>query len=239
MGINLQLASTLEPRSGVSTPMRKEFMSMQRRKFFLGAFASSAVLSGCMSPNAQVSDDAAPERGTPFSTLRDFSGEPFDVRRINRSRFDQSFLPTIVRSPFAEEAGTLVISTRTRHIYLIENDGQARRYGVAVGSAGYSWSGRAKVGRKAKWPAWHPTPSMRSITPGLPTRIPPGSENPLGARALYLFQGGRDTLYRIHGTSEPWTIGTEASSGCIRMFNEDVIDLYDRVAVDASVLVLH
>jgi lipoprotein-anchoring transpeptidase ErfK/SrfK len=178
------------------------------------------------------------DEGVPFSTLRDFSNEPHDVRRINRARFDQSFAPVIVPSPYTEHPGTIVINTRRRHLYLVETGGKARRYGVAVGNAGYGWSGRAVVGRKAAWPAWHPTPSMRAETPGLPVRVAPGAANPLGARALYLYRGGRDTLYRIHGTSEPWTIGTEASSGCIRMFNEDVIDLYERVAEGASVLVL-
>lgn len=212
-----------------------------RRMFVFGSLASVLALTGCVStPGTPEAPDIGrtEEAGVPFSTLRDFSSEPHDVRRINRARFDPAFAPAIVRSPYAERPGTVVINTRTRHLYLVEPNGLARRYGVAVGNAGYSWSGRAVVGRKAQWPAWHPTPSMRAQTPGLPARIAPGAANPLGARALYLYQGGRDTLYRIHGTSEPWTIGTQASSGCIRMFNEDVIDLYDRVAVGAAVVVL-
>lgn len=176
------------------------------------------------------------DRGTPFDTLRDYSAEPHPIRIINRARFDPAFAPTIVASPYDEAVGGVVIDTRTRLLYLIEPKGLARRYGVAVGDAGYAWSGRARVGRKATWPAWHPTPSMHAQGE-LPVRVAPGAHNPLGARALYLFQDGRDTLYRIHGTSEPWTIGTEASSGCIRMFNEDVIDLYDRVDVGATVIV--
>lgn len=176
------------------------------------------------------------QAGIPFSTLRDYSGEPHDVRRINRSRFDAAFMPTLVPSPYAERPGTIVIETSARQLYFIEAQGQARRYGIAVGDAGYAWSGRAQVGRKATWPAWHPTASMHAISQ-LPARVAPGAHNPLGARALYIFKGGRDTLYRIHGTSEPWTIGTRASSGCIRMFNEDVIDLYDRVAIGATVIV--
>lgn len=191
-----------------------------------------------MSAETQHRDAVQPGDGIVFSTQRDFSDEPHDVRQVNRARFDAGFAPMIVPSPYKEQPGTIVIDARSRHLYLTEAGDKARRYGIAVGDAGYGWSGRAVVGRKARWPAWYPTPSMRAETPGLPVRIAPGADNPLGARALYLHQGGKDTLYRIHGTSEPWTIGTEASSGCIRMFNEDVIDLYDRVLVGAPVLVL-
>lgn len=119
----------------------------------------------------------------------------------------------------------------------MEGGGKAKRYGVAVGESGRAWSGRATVGRKAVWPTWYPTDEMRASAPTLPRSIQAGNQNPLGARALYLYQSGKDTLYRIHGTSEPWTVGTEASSGCIRMLNEDVIDLYDRVVVGAPVVV--
>lgn len=211
---------------------------LKRRDVVLGGMAATLALTGCVSNEGAPAARPAPTEGIPFSTLRDFSTEPHDVRRINRARFDPGFAPMIVPSPYAERPGTVVVNTRSRHIYLIEAGGQARRYGVAVGDAGYAWAGRAVVGRKAHWPAWHPTPNMRAQTPGLPLRVAPGASNPLGARALYLYQGGRDTLYRIHGTSEPWTIGTQASSGCIRMFNEDVIDIYERVALGATVLVL-
>jgi len=207
-------------------------IGMGRRTFLLSASAS--ILGAC-APQVGSSIQSAQE-GTPFNTLRDYSGEPHDVRLINRARFDRAFIPTLMASPYDERPGTIVIETSARQLYLIEPEGLARRYGIAVGDAGYAWSGRARVGRKATWPAWHPTPSMRAASL-LPTRVAPGAHNPLGARALYLFEDGRDTLYRIHGTSEPWTIGTRASSGCIRMFNEDVIDLYDRVAVGATVIV--
>jgi len=207
-------------------------MMIGRRTFLLSASAS--MLVAC-TPQVGPSIQSA-EAGTPFNTLRDYTGEPYDVRQINRSRIDQAFLPTLVASPYSEPAGTIVIETSARQLYLIEPQGMARRYGIAVGDAGYAWSGRALVGRKVIWPAWYPTSSMRAASQ-LPARVAPGAHNPLGARALYLFKDGRDTLYRIHGTSEPWTIGTRASSGCIRMFNEDVIDLYDRVTVGATVIV--
>lgn len=211
---------------------------MIRRRDFLWSVAAgcTSVLASCTPRLDRKTALWTLERGTPFDTLRDYSAEPYTVRTINRARFDPAFAPTIVTSPYAEEKGAIVIDTQKRLLYLIEPQGRARRYGVAVGDAGYAWSGRSRVGRKATWPAWYPTPSMHAQSE-LPVRVAPGSHNPLGARALYLFEGGRDTLYRIHGTSEPWTIGTQASSGCIRMFNEDVIDLYDRVDVGASVIV--
>lgn len=166
-----------------------------------------------------------------------YADEPYEVLIVNRKKFDPRFLPTTVAAPRREPPGTILIDTANRFLYLIEKDGKAKRYGIAVGAAGYAWSGTAIVGRKAKWPAWYPTDEMHAATPGLPRRIEPGPRNPLGARALYLYKNGHDTLYRIHGTSEPWTIGTEASSGCIRMLNEDVIDLYDRVKDGARVIV--
>lgn len=169
--------------------------------------------------------------------IQAYAGEPFPALIVDRTKFDRRFWPAIVRAPETLPVGSILIDTQQRALYLFEPDGMARRYGIAVGASGHAWSGTAVVGRKATWPAWFPTDDMRDQTPGLPQRIEPGTHNPLGARALYLFQNGRDTLYRIHGTSEPWTIGTEASSGCIRMLNEDAIDLYDRIKPGATVMV--
>ncbi|CAM5770107.1 hypothetical protein LMIY3S_03061 [Labrys miyagiensis] len=166
-----------------------------------------------------------------------FSGERFPVRLINRTRFPADFAITEVDYPSQEPAGTVIVQTQTGKLYLIESNGKARRYTVAVGKAGYGWKGVAAIQRKSEWPAWYPTDDMLSTAPGMPRQIPPGPDNPLGARALYLYADGKDTLYRIHGTSEPWTIGTQASSGCIRMFNEDVIDLYARTRPGARVVV--
>lgn len=163
--------------------------------------------------------------------------EPFAVRPVNRNRFDPGLRPTLVANTSGLEPGSILVDTRSKHLYFVKSRATAIRFGIAVGKSGYSWKGGATVGRKAEWPAWYPTDDMRQATPGIPGRISPGADNPLGARALYLYQNGRDTLYRIHGTSEPWTIGTEASSGCIRMFNEDVIALYDMVGIGAVVIV--
>ncbi|WP_448955844.1 L,D-transpeptidase [Labrys neptuniae] len=195
----------------------------------MACFVAFAI-AGCAS-TPQLSGEALAQKQAAYAK------EPFEVRIVDRSKFGARFQPAVVVPSFSEPPGTIVIDTRERLLYLFQAGGTARRYGVAVGASGYAWSGEAVVGRKAAWPAWYPTDDMHSQAPGLPPRIEPGPQNPLGARAIYLFQNGKDTLYRIHGTSEPWTIGTEASSGCIRMLNEDVIDLFGRVTLGAHVIV--
>ena len=120
----------------------------------------------------------------------------------------------------------------------IEGGGRAVRYGIAVGRDGQRWTGEAVVGRMARWPSWTPTANMRRRNPNLPQRVAGGPQNPLGARAIYLYRDGRDTLYRIHGTNEPWSIGNAASSGCIRMLNEHVLELFGTVRNGARVIVL-
>lgn len=144
------------------------------------------------------------------------------------------FLPTILPYEGPHKPGTLIIDTTQRYLYLVEKEGTARRYGVGVGRPGFEWAGTHKVTRKAEWPDWRPPAAMRKRQPELPAFMPGGPNNPLGARALYL----GSTLYRIHGSNEPWTIGSAVSSGCIRMRNEDVMDLYNRVPVGAKVIVL-
>jgi lipoprotein-anchoring transpeptidase ErfK/SrfK len=148
------------------------------------------------------------------------------------------YLPQQVAYRGGEKPGTIIIDTTDNFLYLVESNGQARRYGVGTGKPGFEWAGTHKISRKAEWPDWRPPSQMiaRERAKGhyLPTYLPGGPENPLGARALYL----GSTLYRIHGTNQPWTIGGSVSSGCIRMRNEDVVDLYGRVAVGAKVVVM-
>ncbi len=144
----------------------------------------------------------------------------------------------VVPDPTGEPAGTLTINTRLRKLYYSLGDGQAVEYGIAVGKAGFAWKGDASIGRKAYWPGWTPPPEMIERRPELPDHMDGSLSNPLGARALYLFQGKTDTLFRIHGTNEPSSIGHAASSGCIRMHNADVIDLYGRVSKGARVVVM-
>ena len=134
------------------------------------------------------------------------------------------------------------MDTANRFLYLVETDSEARRYGIAVGKAGLAWSGTAEIGRKAEWPAWKPTKKMIRRNPKRYLRYANGlrgrGNNPLGSRALYLYSNGQDTSYRIHGTTEPWTIGLAVSNGCIRMTNEQVEDLYERAPIGAKVVVL-
>lgn len=144
------------------------------------------------------------------------------------------FLPQIVMYQTKEKAGTIVIDTNERFLYLVLDGGQALRYGVGVGRPGFEWAGVHKVTRKAEWPDWRPPEEMLQRRPELPRFMEGGPNNPLGARALYL----GSTLYRIHGSNEPWTIGQAVSSGCIRMRNEDVTDLYERVGVGTKVIVI-
>ncbi|MEZ5773418.1 MAG: L,D-transpeptidase [Hyphomicrobiaceae bacterium] len=146
-----------------------------------------------------------------------------------------------VNAPPGYRPGTIVVDPGARALFLIEPGGSAIRYAIGVGREGFGWSGRAVVGRKEVWPKWTPPAEMVARDP----RVRPfrngmlgGPDNPLGARALYLFQDGADTLYRLHGTAEPWSVGRRVSSGCIRLFNQDIIDLFDRVPVGTEVVVL-
>ena len=130
-----------------------------------------------------------------------------------------------------------MVDIDNRQLTLVQAEGTAIQYGIGVGKLGFSWKGEARVGRKGVWPDWSPTTTMVSLNPDLPRTLKGGVENPLGARALYLYQGNRDTLFRLHGTNEPWSIGEQMSSGCVRMLNEDIADLYERVPVGTRVLV--
>ena len=150
----------------------------------------------------------------------------------------EQFRRHIVDYPNKEPPGTILVNSDARYLYYVLPDGKAVRYGVAVGNEALAWSGVATVGRMTEWPDWIPTPDIRARLGPFPDRVPGGPANPLGSRALYLFQGKTDTLYRIHGTNQPQYIGQAVSSGCIRMTNEDVIDLYNRAKLGATVIVL-
>lgn len=166
--------------------------------------------------------------------------QPANMRpnKVVRSQIEPQFLPQTVAYETKHAPGTIVIDTNNRFLYLVTGNGQARRYGVGVGKPGFEWAGTHKVTRKAEWPRWVPPKEMiaREAAKGhfLPASMDGGPANPLGARAMYL----GSTLYRIHGTNAPWTIGSAVSSGCIRMRNEDVVDLYERVSVGTKVIVM-
>jgi lipoprotein-anchoring transpeptidase ErfK/SrfK len=161
---------------------------------------------------------------------------------------DPIYRRKVVNYDTRERSGTIVVDPSEHFLYLVKGGGSALRYGVGVGREGFGWSGVATVHSKQEWPDWHPTkeymqrePEIRSNLNELQSGglgVVAGLTNPLGARALYLWQANKDTLYRIHGTNEPWTIGKNVSSGCIRLTNEDIIDLYDRTAVGTKVVVL-
>ena len=148
--------------------------------------------------------------------------------------FDPKFEKQLVDYHGKEGPGTIVVDTPNKFLFLVQGDGKALRYGIGVGRPGFTWSGVKQISAKKEWPAWTPPPEMLARRPDLPRHMEGGPQNPLGARAMYL----GSSLYRIHGSNEPWTIGTNVSSGCIRMRNEDVIDLYGRVNVGARVVVI-
>jgi lipoprotein-anchoring transpeptidase ErfK/SrfK len=147
---------------------------------------------------------------------------------------DARYRKQVVDYDGKHSAGTIIIDTPNKFLYLVQGGGKALRYGIGVGRPGFTWAGVKTVSAKKEWPDWRPPDEMLKRRPDLPRYMPGGPDNPLGARALYL----GSTLYRIHGSNEPWTIGTQVSSGCIRMRNEDVVDLYERVPVGAKVIVM-
>jgi lipoprotein-anchoring transpeptidase ErfK/SrfK len=197
-----------------------------------------------VSPDAQPADNH-PVYGQPIQApdgqdwyVGEIPDGNFTIRKVNQDLLNPDFRRQLVTYSHTEQPGSLVIDPRQHFLYLLREGNTAVRYGVGVGREGFGWSGVATVGRTAVWPDWVPPKEMRLRQPELPERMPGGPNNPLGARALYLYQGNKDTLYRIHGTAEPWTIGTNVSSGCIRLLNEEIADLYLRTPVNTRVLVL-
>ncbi|WP_018265787.1 L,D-transpeptidase [Methylosinus sp. LW4] len=188
---------------------------------------------GCAAPAAQAFEN-------PFAFL--FSGRSAAASAPSSSdgqlSGEYSSTRSVVADPTRQRPGTITVDTQNRYLYLSMNDGQAIRYGVGVGRPGFTWHGHTHIGRKEAWPAWTPPSAMLHRRPDLPRHMTGGANNPLGARAMYLYSGGRDTMFRIHGSNEPWTIGHGVSSGCIRMLNGDVSDLYGRVKVGTQVHVL-
>jgi lipoprotein-anchoring transpeptidase ErfK/SrfK len=168
--------------------------------------------------------------------------EPFPVFRSDVESVPYRYRKRLVAFKTVEKPGTIIIDTPNRYLYFVMGNSRAMRYGVGVGKEGFQWAGEAIVGRKAKWPKWTPTkeqiariPTYEQYAKGMP---PGHQRNPMGARGIYLYQNGKDTLYRIHGTSEPSTIGSKVSSGCLRMINVEIMDLYERVNEGTRVIVL-
>ena len=186
---------------------------------------------------------SAPVAGEDYDAIYAASfDEGHEVRSFDWRSADPRYLRQNVDWYGSEAPGTIVIDIDNRFLYLVEPGRRAVRYGIAVGKEGFGWTGTTKLARKATWPRWFPPAAMIERKPELEefrNGMDGGPQNPIGARALYLHQGGKDTLYRIHGTDKPWSIGRAASSGCFRMINQDVIDLYSRVGTGGQVIVRH
>jgi lipoprotein-anchoring transpeptidase ErfK/SrfK len=193
--------------------------------FLAGA---GVLLSGCMQSTIEPASEA---------TLTSLDRKLLANPPYEKAAIPEPFQRHIVDYDRNEVPGTILVDTDKRYLYYVLPGGKAIRYGVAVGEEAMAWSGVAQVGRMAQWPAWVPTESEKQRL-GVPNYVVPGPQNPMGARALYLFEGNKDTLYRIHGTNQPEYIGQAISSGCIRMTNEDAIDLYQRVKRGTVVVVL-
>ena len=219
---------------------------MLTRRTFLGA-ASAAFVSGCTSiggddrPMAPARPPLPPEMPAFYGPI---PGEPFPIPAVQRGVVPQQYWRQRVENPFPEQAaGTLIVDPNAFYLHLVEEGGTAMRYGVGVGRQGFSWSGDAVVQYRRQWPRWKAPDEMVARQPELAPYsvaaggMDPGLDNPLGARALYLFQNGEDTLYRIHGNPEANSIGRAVSSGCIRLLNHDIIDLHDRVRDGSKVVV--
>lgn len=233
--------------------------SLSRRNFLsLIGLSSATLLAGCATngtaPVRNAPFPSAPEKQLPLSPSS-FTDEELSVMygsvedggyvipAIPYKQIDPRFYRQRVMNPTGEPAGTVVVDTRERFLYLVEKGGTAMRYGVGIGRAGFDWQGEGVIQWRQKWPKWTPPEEMIKRQPNLRKysaengSMAPGLQNPLGSRALYIFQNGADTLYRLHGSPEWKSIGKAASSGCVRLMNQDVLDLYERVPNKARIVV--
>lgn len=226
---------------------------LSRRKMIAGASASAAAcLTGCVNTNRNPAVDAAalpadtvePNYDAIYAEMQDGA---FIIPAVQFRQLDSAFLRKNVTYATREPPGTIVVDPANHFLYHVGGGGRATRYGVGVGREGFGWAGEAKIKSKQEWPDWYPPKEMLDRRPDLMKAMVQlqsgigmhgGPANPLGARAMYLWQGNQDTLFRIHGTNEPWTVGQSFSSGCIRMINQDVVDLYHKTPIGTRVVVL-
>lgn len=211
---------------------------LTRRQLLAGAATFSALaVSGCVTgappaPNGTPPPTREPVPPDVLSYYGPRPAEEFAVPAVDLAKVQPRFWRALVDDPTGERPGTVVVDTPSRFLYWVMPGGKAMRYGVGIGRDGFAWGGRAMIAYKRKWPKWTPPEDMIGRQPELAkyrNGMPPGLTNPLGARALYIHEGGQDTLYRLHGTMEAWSIGRAVSSGCVRLLFQDVIDLYDRI----------
>lgn len=245
----LKEVPTFKPALRWALPMRWNSSTLRSKKMILlrirdfALVASTASLLAACATTAPIQQTAAPLIN-PVDAMRYAAplDEKFPVAPIDVAKVDPQYLRQIVDFPTTERPGTVVVDTTNRFLYLVQENGKALRYGVGVGKEGLEFKGTANIALKREWPRWTPTQDMIKREPDRYAQwaggMEGGAENPLGPRALYLFKDGKDTLFRIHGTTQPETIGTAVSSGCIRLMNQDVIDLYGRVPQGANVVVL-
>jgi lipoprotein-anchoring transpeptidase ErfK/SrfK len=217
------------PKAGLFDWKSKMPLKLTSLKLAMAAAAAGLLLSGCM--------ETATYEATNTNAFKQRDKELLAKVRYENVQPTENYRRAIVAFHRKEAPGSIVVDSDNHYLYYVLNDGKAIRYGITVGEEAMAWSGIAKIGSMAEWPAWHPTKSEIERL-GVPTFVAPGPDNPMGSRALYLYSGGKDTLFRIHGTNQPEYIGQSISSGCIRMTNEDVIDLYNRAKMGTIVVVL-
>lgn len=222
---------------------------MISRRHFLGSVSAASVLllTGCKTTGTDGSLSVAGGKRERYKNFASMYGprpkERFPMDAINLAVVEEKYLRRQVKYKTKHPIGSIIVDTSHFYLYFVQADGMAMRYGVGLGRAGYEWSGKARVGWKRKWPTWTPPNEMIARVPRLKKYsaanggMPAGTNNPLGARALYIFKNGKDTLYRLHGTTQPESIGKAMSSGCVRMLNHDIIDLYDRASSGARIIV--
>lgn len=227
-------------------------MAIGRRSFLSSiGLAATAMISGCATQSApatgvispQLAPTEPPISDVPESALlmyRAMPEERFAIPAVDLTKLEPRLYRQVVDYPTEEKPGTVIVNTTERYLYHVQEGGTAMRYGVGIGRSGFDWSGRAHIAYKREWPVWTPPSDMIARQPTLEkwrNGQPPGISNPLGARALYIHQGNRDTLYRLHGTGEVHTIGKAISSGCVRLLHQDIIDLHDRVRSGSTIVV--
>lgn len=233
-------SEALTQTSREKSPSRRQFLTLA------AASASALALPGCTTTETPAIATAPNEPAIDASynsMYRAMPEEDFPIPAVDLTKVDKRFYRQLVDDPTGERPGTVVVDTGSYFLYLVRPNGKAMRYGVGLGRQGFTWSGEGVIQWKQRWPKWTPPAEMIARQPDLEKYSaenggqPPGLENPLGARALYIFQNGEDTLYRLHGTPEFWTIGKAVSSGCVRLMNQDIIDLYGRVATPTPIIV--